>query len=1209
MLEYVAPLRRLAITCEFGNFLDQALRDRFVCGMKSESTQKKLLAERDLTLARAQELARGMEVASQDTRDMRHLAVGASGSTDKIHHTDTSGASGSGNSTPAGSCHRCGKGDHDGRACKFRQAKCYKCGKTGHIAPVCRSTGNHKGQHRVRDTHCVDTEGSDVEMHTFTVNRTRAKPIRVELQVAGQPLTMEVDTGAAVSILSESVFLKKFPEGKLESTSMVLRTYTGETMKVLGVFPASVRYQQQDPCDLELVIVAGDGPCLLGRNWLEEIRLDWYSIASMSKDRPNTALKRILEEYDDVFACELGTIRPFKSTLAVAKDARPKFYKARPVPFSLRAGVEEALDRLEADGVVEKISHSEWAAPIVTVPKKNGDIRICGDYKVTVNSVLEVDKYPLPRPEDIFATLSGGKKFTTLDLAQAYNQMELDPESQKFVVVNTHRGLYKYKRLPFGIASAPAMDQILQGMEHVTCYIDDVLITGVSEEEHLQNLTEVLRRLREHGVRLGRGKCHYMQDSVEYLGHRIDAHGLHATEDKLKAISEAPEPSNVQELRAFLGLLNYYGRLIPNRASLTRPLNRLLSKDCLWHWSKECTKAFELAKKTLLSSSVLTHYNPSLPLKLAGDASSYGVGAVISHMMEDGTERPIAFASRTLSPSEQNYSQLEKEALSLIFGVKKFHLYLYGRSFTLITDHKPLTTILGPKHGIPPLAAARLQRWSLILAAHRYDIEYHSTGAHANADSLSRLPLKSTEPEVISDEPSVFNVSQLERLPVTAKQLKAATRTDPILSKVLHFVKSGWPKQVESDIRPFWFRRLELTVEGECLLWGIRVLVPQKLRDRLLDELHQDHPGISRMKAVARSYIWWPGLDKAIENLAKSCASCQAVKHSPAVAPLQPWVWPDQPWKRVHLDFAGPFQGAMFLVAVDAHSKWPEVHIMRETTAAKTINVLHTVFSTFGLPEHLVTDNGPQFVSEDFAMFCRLNGIKHIRCAPYHPASNGLAERFVQSLKSALKASVNSGLPLQRRVQNFLLNYRSTPHATTGVSPSSLFLHRHIRTRLDLLRPDCESAVRAKHTQQKLQHDQRARERAFFVGQSVMARNMRSGADWVPAIVVERLGSYLVETADRLLWKRHVDLLKEMESRVSSEFQEVSGDLDVAEPTPLAPPTQAAVETDPQEPTSTSDQDLELHPLEPLTQLPNLVTRSRETSWNYACNETVFEIS
>ena len=289
--------------------------------------------------------------------------------------------------------------------------------------------------------------------------------------------------------------------------------------------------------------------------------------------------------YDDVFACELGTIRPFKATLAVAKDARPKFYKARPVPFSLRAGVEEALDRLEADGVVEKISHSEWAAPIVTVPKKNGDIRICGDYKVTVNSVLEVNKYPLPRPEDIFATLSGGKKFTTLDLAQAYNQMELDPESQKFVVVNTHRGLYKYKRLPFGTASAPAvfqraMDQILQGMEHVTCYIDDVLITGVSEEEHLQNLTEVLRQLREHGVRLGRDKCHYMQDSVEYLGHRIDAHGLHATEDKLKAIAEAPEPSNVQELRAFLGLLNYYGRLIPNRASLTRPLNRLLSKDC-----------------------------------------------------------------------------------------------------------------------------------------------------------------------------------------------------------------------------------------------------------------------------------------------------------------------------------------------------------------------------------------------------------------------------------------------------------------------------------------------------------------------------------------------------------------------------------------------------------------------------------------------------
>ena len=357
----------------------------------------------------------------------------------------------------------------------------------------------------------------------------------------------------------------------------------------------------------------------------------------------------------------------------------------------------------------------------LAVPKKDGKTRICGDYKVTINPVLEVEQYPLPKPEDLFATLAGGKQFTTLDFSHAYNQLVLDEDSQELVTINTHRGLFRYRRLPFGNASAPAvfqktMDVILQGMSRVTCYLDDILVTGATAEEHLRNLDEVLTRLKKHGVRLRKDKCRFMESSVEYLGHRVDQEGIHATTSKLQAISEAPAPRNVQELRSFLGLLNYYGRFIPNLSSLIHPLHKLLCKNAAWKWSRSCESAFNRVKQALLSSNALVHYNPSLPLKLAGDASAYGVGAVISHVMEDGSERAIAFASRTLSPSEQNYAQLEREALSLVFGVKKFHAYLYGRQFTLTTDHKPLTTILGPKQGIPTLAAARLQRWALLLA-------------------------------------------------------------------------------------------------------------------------------------------------------------------------------------------------------------------------------------------------------------------------------------------------------------------------------------------------------------------------------------------------------------------------------------------------------------------------------------------------------------
>ena len=308
---------------------------------------------------------------------------------------------------------------------------------------------------------------------------------------------------------------------------------------------------------------------------------------------------------------------------------------------------------------IAKVATSDWAAPIVAVPncKKDGTYRLYGDYKVTTNSVLEVEQYPLPNPTDLFASLAGGKSFTTLDLPQAYQQLLLDDDSKKYTTINTHKGLYQYTRLPFGIASAPAifqktMDTILQGIPHVCCYLDDILVTGKDDAEHLQVLEEVFCRLEKHGLRLKREKCSFMKSSVEYLGHRIDATGIHTLPSKLQAIQDAPEPQNVAQLRSFLGLLNY-GKFIGNLSTLIHPLNELLKMDNPWNWTQECAKAFVDAKEALTSSTVLAHFDPKLPITLAGDASSYGIGAVISHVYPDGSERPIAFASRTLTKSEE----------------------------------------------------------------------------------------------------------------------------------------------------------------------------------------------------------------------------------------------------------------------------------------------------------------------------------------------------------------------------------------------------------------------------------------------------------------------------------------------------------------------------------------------------------------------------
>ena len=325
--------------------------------------------------------------------------------------------------------------------------------------------------------------------------------------------------------------------------------------------------------------------------------------------------------------------------------------------------------------------------------------------------------------EDLFASLSRGQQFSKLDLKHAYQQIELDDESKPLVTISTHKGLFQYERLPFGVSSAPSifqrvMDNLLQGIPGVCVYLDDILITGSTEEEHLQHLDEVLTRLSKAGLTLKKSKCAYLLKSVEYLGHTISKEGLHTSDSKVRAVLEAPAPRDVSELRSFLGLVNYYGKFLPDLASELAPLYKLLQKQRRWKWGPDEEAAFSHVKDLLRSSQVLVHFDDKLPLVLSCDASPYGLGAVLSHRMENGDERPICYVSRTLTDAEKRYSQLDKEALAIIFGVKKYHHYLYGRKFELKTDHKPLTHIFSETKAIPTMASGRIQRWALTLSAY-----------------------------------------------------------------------------------------------------------------------------------------------------------------------------------------------------------------------------------------------------------------------------------------------------------------------------------------------------------------------------------------------------------------------------------------------------------------------------------------------------------
>ncbi|CAC5366945.1 unnamed protein product [Mytilus coruscus] len=472
----------------------------------------------------------------------------------------------------------------------------------------------------------------------------------------------------------------------------------------------------------------------MGRDWLHKLQLNWNSIFKIEQLSQNQETKKdkelqdLLRKYPRVFKEGLGTLKGTKARMYVDKDATPKYFKARPVPYALKEKIERELDSLEKGGNIEKVEFSEWAAPIVPMIKPDKSVRICGDYKVTINQVSKLDNYPIPKTDDLYATLSGGQAFSKLDLSQAYQQIVLDEESRKYLTINTHKGLYQYNRLPFGGSSATGIFQrtienLLQGIPRVVVRVDDILVTESSKSEHLDNLETVLSKLQESGMRLIKDKCVFLAPEVVYLGHIIDQHGIYPVESKVKAITEATEPKNVTELKSYLGMLNYYNRFLQDLSSKLAPLHELLQNQKEWKWDKPQQEAFELSKTLLKSSKVLVHYDPNKEIILSCDASPYGIGAVLSHRMEDGCDRPVGYISRTLAPAERNYSVLEKEGLAIIFALKKFHQYLFDRKFTIYTDYKPLIGLFNENKSIPPMAAARLQRWALTLSARGTDTQ------------------------------------------------------------------------------------------------------------------------------------------------------------------------------------------------------------------------------------------------------------------------------------------------------------------------------------------------------------------------------------------------------------------------------------------------------------------------------------------------------
>ena len=840
-------------------------------------------------------------------------------------------------------------------------------------------------------------------------------------------------------------------------------------------------------------------------------------------------IKHITDKHKAVFEAGFGLIKDTSAKFYLKDNAAPKFAKARTVPYALRPKVEKELDRLEEAGIISKVRHSDWASPICAVPKPNGDVRICGDFKSTLNPVLKPEHYPFAKVEDVFASLAGGQKFSKIDLTQAYLSVNVHPDHRQYITINTHKGLYQYNRLPYGVVDSGAkfqksVDPILEGAPGTKCIVDDVIITGKNDDEHLRNLEEVIRRLEEHGLRANIAKCSFLQDEVTFCGHRITKEGLRQTPSKNAAILEAPTPKNAKELLSFIGLIGYYRKFVPNISSILEPLYDLTRKNVKWRWTKEHDTAFARAKSEIASDRVLTHYDPSLPIYLEVDASPTGLGCVMTHELPDNTKRPVIFLSRSLTASEKNYSQIQKEALAVYWGVKKLYHYLYGRHFYLVMDNAPLASIFSPDKHIPECTALRLQRYAIFLSGLNYTVKTRSTTAHANCDGLSRLPL----PHTPSDKPDIehiHNIQQLNAIPISAKDIAHYTRKDKTLSRVYTYVQTGMWSDTTGDFAPYARRKDELSTQQGVIFWRNRVIVPKPLENRLLHDLHSGHPGVVKMKHIARSYLWFPGIDNDIENLVRNCPGCMLHARNPPESELHSWRYPDRPLDRVHIDFAGPIENKHLLVIVDAYSKWADVAILPSTSSDGVIDTLRSFMARLGLIKMIVSDNATCFKSEKFQEFCSRNGIKHVTSAAYHPRSNGAAENMVKQLKHSLKSQSGTQKSLLHRVTKFLFWSRNTENSTTNQKPSSLILRHHPRTRLDLIRP---APLRDTVTEHQAKSKKNAnRLRTFEKNDRVLVRNYSKHhpSPWVYGEIMQKTGpvSYRVRDVNNTLHRRHAD--------------------------------------------------------------------------------------
>ncbi len=1154
---YATALRALAQTCAFGELKSDLIRDRIVCGIQDNTVRKKLLQEKGMDLNKCIDICRAAESTDHQMKTMSAESVHAVSKEHKKR--DKTGTHKPSQKAMIRNCHFCGR-DHvkSKYKCPAYGMTCERCGKRNHTAEKCKTmTGSGR-----RNINTVEDESeySSSEEEIFTVTSETVNSVKeskyktkvfATMEIAGKHVQFQIDSGATCNLIPEKMLPS---DSEIVNEKPMLTMYNESNLKAVGMSKLRMRNPKTRKKYVANFVVVSQGKPLLGARAAQQmglIQIMHENILAIEKRKKTPlTIEKIMEEFPDVFEGDGKLEGPIH--LEIDRSIEPSRQPIRKIPVALKDELRDELKRMEKRGIIEKVeTPTEWVSSLVTVRKPSGRLRICIDPK-PLNKALKRNHYPLPTMDDALPELSKAKVFSVLDVKNGYWHVELDKESSYLTTFGTPFGRYRWLRMPFGICPASEyfqakLDQAIENLPGTRPIVDDILIMGngdtmtEAEADHDMKIIDLLQRCRERGIRLNKDKIKLKTTEVPFMGNLLTKHGLKPDPAKVEAIANMKEPTDKEGVERLIGMVNYLARFLKQLTDICEPIRRLTRKDVQWEWSHEQDQAFQKIKNAVTTAPVLRYFNPDLETTLQSDSSSTGLGATI---MQNG--QPVAYASRALSTTEQNYAQIEKELLAIVFGMEKFHQMTYGRKVKVETDHKPLEAITKK-----PLVTApkRLQR--MLLRLQNYDIEvtYKRGKEMYIADTLSRAYIQGDE-ESAGDE-TIHCINMADYLPISKERLNAikeATALDDTLQELKAVILRGWPddkSRLEGCITPYFNIRDELSVQDGILFRGNRCIIPRMLRTEMLQRIHSSHIGIDGCQRRAKECIYWPCMNTDIKDYVGKCETCCTYEQSQPKETLEQHDVPKRPWSKVGADLF-TFDNKTYMVLIDYYSNYPEVNLLHSTRSADVIQELKQQFARHGIPDEIISDNGPQFDCQEFAAFCRAWDIRHTTSSPGYPQSNGKAENAVKTIKRIFKKAKKSNSDPWLAV----LDFRNTPTQGLQSSPVQRLMNRRTKTLLPmnaaLLKPqialdDDRDITRVKQRQVQYYNKGAKDLKPLQRGDVIRIRPSKLLHDqWTKGIVEEEVAkrSYAVKTEDGAVYRRNRRHLRKTQESAPVTIQE-----------------------------------------------------------------------